>query len=156
MSKLIALCCVLNTVNLLTCPLNSIYRRILVKTFPPNCVVIKIESNIGENCALLCSCKSVRVCLIASARCYAEETVFRVDCIKASVRTFSDPRNIVAYAPNFVALLLISFRRNKHCKVCFAACRRECCANIFNIAVWSLKTEDEHMLCLPALVFTEI
>jgi len=144
------------TVPRVTLPVNCVCRWVLIKTFPPYSVVIKVKSYICKDCTLLCWSKSVRVRLFVSTRCYTEETVFRVDSIKASVRTFLNPRNIVTYAPYFVTFSLISFRWDKHSKVCLTASWWECSADILNIAVWLLKAEDKHMFSLPTFVLTKV
>ena len=113
-------------------------------------------ANVCKDRAFLGSGKRVRIGFIICAGRNAEETVFRVDGIQSAVRTFSDPGNIIAYAPNFIAFLLISLRRNEHSKVGLAAGAWESGADIFDLAVWLFNAQDKHMLCLPHLVFTKV
>ena len=70
---------------------------------------------------------------------YAEEAVFGVDSVKTAVLAYLHPRDIVAYGPDLIALIAQIFRRNKHCKVCFAASRRESGGDIPNFALRILK-----------------
>ena len=51
----------LGSVPLVTLPVNAVLREILVKTLPPNRVIIKIQSNICEDGILLCAFKRVEV-----------------------------------------------------------------------------------------------
>ena len=71
---------------------------------------------------------------------YAEETVLGVYSIKTAVLAYLHPGNIVADSPDLVALITQIFRRNKHCKVCFTASRRERSGNIFDFALRILET----------------
>ena len=105
----------------LACPVDSVLGRILVKTLPPDGVVIKIEGNVGEDGTLLCCKQSVRVGLHVGTRSNAEEAVFGVDCVKSAVLALADPGDIVAYAPDLVALLGVNLGRNEHCKVGLSA-----------------------------------
>ena len=66
--------------------LRAVLGRILVETFPPNCVVVVIvKSNVGEDGVLTGAGKSVGVGLFVGAGSNAEEAVFGVDSPKSAV-----------------------------------------------------------------------
>ena len=102
-------------------PVYAVLGGILVEALPPDGIVIRIVSDVGEYGALLGGSKSVGVGFLVGAGCNAEEAVLGVDGIEPAVLALSDPRNIVADAPYAVALLIISLGRNKHGKVGLAA-----------------------------------
>ena len=114
---------------------DTMLRRIFIKAFPPNCVVIQVLYNVGENSAGHCRSKCVRVGLFVRTRCNAEEAVFRVNCIQSAIRALTHPSDIVADSPDFVALFNVAFRWNQHCEVSLSASGRECSCNIFNVAL---------------------
>ena len=132
-------------------PVDGVLGRILVETFPPDGVVVKVKRNVCENGILSCRGKRVGIGLLVRAGGNAEETVLGVDSIKSAVGTLSDPGDVVADAPDLVALVSVSLGRDKHGKVGLAAGGRECRADIFDFALRILEAEDKHMLSLPAL-----
>ncbi len=132
-------------------PVDGILGRILVETLPPDGVVVKVKRNVCENGILSCRGKRVGIGLLVRAGGNAEETVLGVDGIKSAVGALSYPGDIVADAPDLVALVSVSLGRDKHGKIGLAAGGRECRADIFHFALRILKTEDKHMLGLPAL-----
>ena len=133
-------------------PLSCILGRILVETFPPNCVISIVESNVCEDGVLHCGSKCVVVGLSVSTGSNAEEAVLGVDSIKSAVSAGLHPSDIITNGEYFVALILVSLRRNEHCEVGLAASRGECSCNVNNLAVGLLNAEDKHMLSHPAFV----
>ena len=156
MSQLVASSNILGAVYLSALPLFCVDRRVLVEALPPNGVVIEVTRNVGEDGALLGGDKSVRVGLHVRAGSDAEEAVFRVDGIQSAIRTLAHPSDVVADGPDLVALCTVAFRRNHHSQVGLAASRRECSANVLNLALRVLNAEDEHVLCHPAFVLSLI
>ncbi len=156
MSKLIAFSSIFLAVYLSALPFSCIFRRILVKTFPPNCIIIIVNSNVCEDSILHSRSKCIVVGLSICTRSNAEESVFWIDSIKSAVFALLHPSDIVTYCKYFIAVLLIAFRRNKHSKVCLSASRWESSCNIFNFAVRLLNAEDKHMFSHPAFILTLI
>ena len=142
-------------VPLFALPVFRVLGRILVHAFPPHGVVVKIVNNVGEDGVLLGCGKSVGIGLCAGAGCNAEEAVFGVYCPQSAVGTDAQPCDIVADRPALPALFAVSLGRNEHCEVCFAACGRECAADVADLALRIFNTEDEHMLCHPVLFSAE-
>ena len=118
---------VLRVIPLFASPVFCVMRRIVVETFPPNGVVVEVVAYVCEDSILAAGVKCIGVGLFVCTGSNAEEAVFGVNCPESSVRADSQPCDIVADAPSLVALLLINFRRNEHCKVGLAASRRESC-----------------------------
>ena len=81
----------LGAIPLVALPVNAVLGQILVKTLPPNGVVVKVQSNVGEYSVLLGALKSIEVRMCIGARCHAEESVFRIYSVKASVCAYSHP-----------------------------------------------------------------
>ena len=143
-------------VNVFTCPFCTVFRRILVQTFPPYSIVVVVYCNVCEYSILLCSSQSVEIGFFACSRCNAEETCFRVYGIQSAVRTDSEPCDIVADCPNLIAFFLKIFRRNKHSKVGFTASRRESGTDILNFTLRIFQSQDEHVFSHPAFFHAEI
>jgi len=137
-------------------PVHCILGRILVETFPPNGIVLKVVNNVGEDGALSGGSKSVGVRLIVGTGSNTEEAVLGVNSPKSAVLTDTDPSDIVTYAPYLIALLCIDLRRNEHCKVGLTASGGECGGDILDLSLGSLDAEDEHMLSHPALFSAEV
>ena len=154
MSELVACCCVFLTVNLVALPVCCILGRILVKTFPPSCHIIIVDSNVCEDCILSCRCKCVVVALCVCTGSNAEEAVLGVDSVKSAVSAGLHPSDIITNGEYFVALILVSLRRNEHCEVGLAASRGECCCDILDVAIGLLNAEDKHMFSHPAFLPT--
>ena len=106
--------------------------------------------NVGENGVFHGCRKGVGVGFCVGSGCHAKETVFGVDRPKPAVFSDSEPGDIVADAPDFIAFFLIKFRRDKHCKVGFSASGRECGGDIFDFTFGVFDSEDEHMFSHPA------
>ena len=51
----------LRSVPLVALPVNAVLRKILIKTLPPNRVIVKVQSNVCENGVLLCAFKRIEV-----------------------------------------------------------------------------------------------
>ena len=132
-------------------PLKRVNRRVLIKTFPPNGIVVKIESNVGEDGVLFSGLESIEVRLLVGTGRNAEEAVLGVDGVQTTIRTDAHPSDIITNRPNLIALLTQVCGRNEHCQVGLTASRRECGCDILHLALRVLKAEDEHMLCHPAL-----
>ncbi len=143
-------------IPLLTDPVDSFLRRILVESFPPNSVVSSVVNNVGEDGALLGRDESVGVGLHVGTGSNTEETVLGVCCPESAVVADADPSDIVAHAPYLVALAGVNLRRDKHCEVGLTASGGECGANIFCFAVRIFNAENEHMLCHPTLFASEV
>ncbi len=154
MSELLALSYPSLTVNLLTCPLSSILRRILSELLPPNSVIGVIESNVCEDSAFLSASESVVVRLCICSGSNAEEAVLRVDSVESAVLAGLHPSDIVADCEYLIAVLLVSLRGNEHSEVGLTASRRESSSDVLDLAVGLLNAEDEHMLSHPGLVLT--
>ena len=92
----------------LTLPVKSVSRRIVVETLPPNGVVIKVVANVGEDAITHSGVKSIGVGVIVGTGSNAEEAVLRVYCPKSAVLTYTEPCDIVAYAPYLIALLSLN------------------------------------------------
>ena len=152
MCQLVARGGVFHAVDLLALPLDSVDRRILVKTFPPDGVVVEVKRHIGKDGALAGRGEGVGVGLLVGAGRHAEEAVFGVDRPETSVGTDTQPADVVADTPDLVALLFINFGRNHHGKVGLAAGGGECRADILDLALGIFQTEDEHMLRHPAFL----
>lgn len=105
----------------LSLPVECVLRRIFVQTLPPDGVVVLVEYDVCEDGVGSRGGQRVRVGLRIRAGRYAEEAVFGIGRPEASVRTLSDPGNVIAYAPDLIALFRIELRRDKHGKVGFAA-----------------------------------
>ena len=73
--------------------------RILVETFPPNCVCLCVVNNVCEDGVLHCCVESVGVGIEVCTGSNAEEAVFGVNCPKSSVLANSEPSDIITYAP---------------------------------------------------------
>ena len=131
--------------------------RVVVKTFPPDRVEFGVVANVGEDGITLGRSQRVGVGVLVGAGRYAEETVLRVHGVQSAV-LFVDaqPCDVVTDRPYFIALLLVDFRRNEHGKVGFAAGRGECGSDIFDLAVRIFQTQDQHMLCHPALFSAKV
>ena len=131
--------------------------RIVVETFPPNGVVLGVVNNVGEDGVTHTGVKSVGVGLLVGTGSNAEEAVLGVDSIKLAVFLVNtEPSDIVAYAPNLVALLAVDRGRNEHCEVGLTASRGECSGDVLDVAVGILNAEDEHMLSHPAFLASEV
>jgi len=146
----------IGAIPFITEPVVSICRGIFVETFPPNSVVIEVMNNVGENGFSFGCVESVGVRLEVGTGSNAEEAVFGVNCPKTSVGTYTEPSDVVAYAPYFIALFSINFGRNKHCEVCLTASRGESCADIVDLTVRIFNTEDEHMFSKPTFFMSEV
>ena len=152
MSELVASSGVLYAVYLFALPLSSVYRRILIQTFPPRSHGVVVDSNVGEYSVLLSRSKRVEVRLSVGSGSYAKESVFGVDSVKSSVLTLLHPSDVVADSPNLVTLFGVASGRNEHCEVGLAASGGECSGDVLNFTVGLLYAEDKHMLSHPALV----
>ena len=102
----------LGIIPLISLPVNCVLGRIIIKTFPPYCIVIKIMNNVGENSISLGCSERVGVGLFIGTGSNSEEAVLGIYCVKSAVLADTNPCDIIAYAPYLVALLLEKFRRN--------------------------------------------
>ena len=146
---------ILGVIPLLTLPVKSVLGRIIIETFPPDGVVIKVVTNVGEDGILHSGVKSVGVGVLVGTGSNAEEAVLGVNCPKSAVLN-TEPSNIVTYTPGLIALVLVDCGRNKHCKVSLTASRGECSTYVLNLSLGILDTENEHMLCHPAFLSTKV
>ena len=137
-------------------PVYAVLGKLFCKSFPPHCHIVGVKRNVCEYRAALCRLKRVVIGVFVRAGSNAEEAVFGVDSPKSSVLAHSYPGDIVADAFYFEALVNVVFGRYKHCKVGFAARRRESRRNVLLFAVGIGYAEYKHMLCHPALVLSEI
>jgi len=145
-----------SVIPLVALPVDCVCGRIVVKTFPPNGVIVEVMNNVGKDGFLLGGVESIGVRLEVSTGSNAEETVFGVTSPESAVRSGTEPSDIVAYAPYFISLFLKELGRNKHCEVGLTASRGECSANVVNFAVGIFNAEDEHMLSKPAFFSCEV
>ena len=96
---------VLGIIPDLALPVYAVLRGIIVKTFPPNGVVVRIKTDIGKYGIPLCSVESVGVGMFVCTRCDSEEAVFGVYRPETSVLADAKPCDIVADSPDLIALL---------------------------------------------------
>ena len=104
---------ILSVIPNVTLPVDSVCGGILVKSFPPNGVVVEVMNNIGEYGVSLGGVKSVGVGALVGTGSNAEEAILGVYCPKSAVLSDTEPCNIVTYAPYLVALLLKEFGRER-------------------------------------------
>ena len=98
---------VLCAVPRIALPVDSItgHGRILVKTFPPNCVLSSVVNNVGEDGVLHCGIESIGIGVYVGTGSNTEETVLGVNCPESAVLANAEPGDIITNAPYLVALL---------------------------------------------------
>ena len=133
-------------------PIDRVRRRGTILAFPPDVATIG-ECDIGVKRIARDRFHRVWVRFIAGAGHDAEVAILRVDRVKPSVANLH-PSDVVADRCDFPALEML--RWNQHRKICFAACTGEGRGHIMFFSFGRFNTEDQHVLCHPALLAREI
>ena len=76
---------ILGVIPRFAAPVESMLRRSIVKTFPPNRIVVKIVANVCKDSILHAGVKSIRIGVLVCTGSNAEESVFGVYSPKTSV-----------------------------------------------------------------------
>ncbi len=147
---------ILRGIPLIALPVDAVGREIVVETFPPDGIVIEVMRNVREDGIAHGGMESVRVRMLVRSGSNAEEAVLGVDRPESSVLADTEPCDVVADAPCLIALLLIDLGRDQHGKVGLAAGRGERRGDVLDLSLGILDAEDEHMLCHPAFLASEV
>ena len=123
--------------------------RVFFHTFPPDITVIG-ERDIGKDHIVAQAGHAVRVGVVVGAGGYAEVARFGVNGVELAVGMRFDPRNIVANGADLPAGK--SLRRHQHREIGFAASAGEGCCHMVFFARRIGHTQNQHVLCQPALV----
>ena len=145
-----------SVVPLLALPVDSVRGGIIVEPLPPNGVVIEVVTYVGEDTVTHSGMKRVGVGALVGTGSNAEEAVLGVYCPESAVLTDTKPCDVVTYAPYLIALVSVHLGGDEHSEVGLTASRGECRADILDLTVGILNTEDKHVLSHPPFLTSKV